>query len=1460
MYLLQYLKNKAASVIMFVTILLTALIPNMVFAVSTYTSSVSTATVGTGITPTITYGYSPQQTWASGDTLTIDLPANFPAWSSVTFTAEFDQDSTNNGVNETAITSGGSNGQYSISGRTLTIKWDGTWSLTPGSSQVRVVVTAGMIPQYSGSSSTITFGGATANGGDTNPSGTATINVSAAAANPSLALAGNSVVGGTGNSTLTITTPVDLATGGKIIFTAPSNLFVGLVAFGSHTFSGGGTFSSCSASGQVITCTASGTITAGTATIVMSGIKARYVASGQTLSSISVTDGTNTEASASSGSVTNTTAGDAAASLSLAGNSAVGGSGNATLTLTTEGLQTGSKVIFTAPSNLDVSGVTWVSQSIDGGAGTFSCVAVGQVVTCTSATASITGGTGNIVMSGITAKYAATGQLLTSLSIQDSSSNTAFSGTTNNAVTDTTAATSLTSTFDASAVSTVGDATGQVTESITFPVALVAGDTIKLTFPANYDIASIPTGASKNYTLDNTVTVAVSGQTITLTLEGTEAAGADTISFPANTITPRFAATGQTVAVLIEKAAGQDVVAASTDTGVSKSIDNTSSADAAATITLATPAVAATQNTSLAFTLPLTLAVSDRVTFTLPSNITANSVAAVSDTFSGGDFSCTNSGNAVTCTSGGAITGSGTIVISGISGLYEASGASVSDFVVQDASNSYADIAGDASVAVTDTTAAAASATLTLGSNYIVGTSGDTTLHITIPVALSTGAEILFTAPTNLDVSGVAYKASSQTFGGGGSLTCTASGQDVTCTASGTISAGTAQFDMTGITAISPAVDQVITTIRVKDASANVQASGTSGAVTPDTTDVVDAAASLDLGGNSIVGATGNTTLHITVPTTLAIGAKVLFTAPSNLDVSLTASSTSHTFSGSGTFTCAAVSSTRVVTCTVGDATVGTGAHTIVIAGIVSKYVASSQTISAVAVKSAGNTDIATDDSGVVTDTTAADAAASLALGTNAVVGTAGNTTLSITLPQDLASGATVVFTAPADLDVSLTASSTSKTFTGAGSFICAAVSATRVVTCTADGAVAAGTGTIVLGGIKATYEKSGLTVSSVTVADASARTQATDASGTVTATTVGNLSGPAITLQTNFITASGNATIAFTAVTPISNNGVIRVVFPSGFDLSGSVGQTATNKIGVDGTWTASVSGQTLILTQSGGSATAAGAKSLTITGIKNPNTNGTFTGASITTRTSSAEQIETGAVSGLLIVQSSLGTNTVITTTAPSASAPSSGSSAPVSAVPVPTSAPIPTAPAAPTIAAPQAPSFGVSTEVLHALTSGVFDPKLAQQAVPSIAAELQVAPPAIPPTVKPVCDPESLVKIPNNPAVYYCGADGKRYVFPSSNVYKTWYSDFSTVKTITGDQLATLPIGGSVKYHAGVKMLKLRTDPRVYAIAPGGLLRWVTSEAVATRVYGQNWNKQIEDVSEAFISNYSIGEPLR
>jgi uncharacterized repeat protein (TIGR01451 family) len=111
----------------------------------------------------------------------------------------------------------------------------------------------------------------------------------------------------------------------------------------------------------------------------------------------------------------------------------------------------------------------------------------------------------------------------------------------------------------------------------------------------------------------------------------------------------------------------------------------------------------------------------------------------------------------------------------------------------------------------------------------------------------------------------------------------------------------------------------------------------------------------------------------------------------------------------------------------------------------------------------------------------------------------------------------------------------------------------------------------------------------------------------------------------------------------------------------------------------------------------------------------------------------------------------------------------------------------------------------------------------------------------------------------AVYYYANDGKRWVFPNEKTYTSWYSDFSGVKTVSDAELAAIPLGKNVTYRPGVKLVKVTTNPKVYAVSAKGVLRWVTSETVATGLYGSAWNKNVDDLPDPFFINYTVGADI-
>jgi len=125
-------------------------------------------------------------------------------------------------------------------------------------------------------------------------------------------------------------------------------------------------------------------------------------------------------------------------------------------------------------------------------------------------------------------------------------------------------------------------------------------------------------------------------------------------------------------------------------------------------------------------------------------------------------------------------------------------------------------------------------------------------------------------------------------------------------------------------------------------------------------------------------------------------------------------------------------------------------------------------------------------------------------------------------------------------------------------------------------------------------------------------------------------------------------------------------------------------------------------------------------------------------------------------------------------------------------------------------------------------------------------------------PAC-PAQLIKVDYSKAVYYCGSDGRRYVFPNHRVFLSWFQDFSGVLEIGRDEMAVIVLGGNVTYKPGSRLVKVNTDPRVYEVTSGRVLRWIKDEAAAVKLFGAGWNQKVDDLPESLFSDYSLGEPV-
>ncbi len=118
-------------------------------------------------------------------------------------------------------------------------------------------------------------------------------------------------------------------------------------------------------------------------------------------------------------------------------------------------------------------------------------------------------------------------------------------------------------------------------------------------------------------------------------------------------------------------------------------------------------------------------------------------------------------------------------------------------------------------------------------------------------------------------------------------------------------------------------------------------------------------------------------------------------------------------------------------------------------------------------------------------------------------------------------------------------------------------------------------------------------------------------------------------------------------------------------------------------------------------------------------------------------------------------------------------------------------------------------------------------------------------------------TLIKTEDSASVYVLGTEGRRHPFPNETTFFSWGYSFDDVVTVDALTMSTFLIGDSVTIKPATYLVKIQTMPKVYAVAPGHTLRWITSEEVAIEIYGSSWANEVIDISDAFWPDYVEGE---
>ncbi|MCC6639293.1 hypothetical protein IT409_01905 [Candidatus Falkowbacteria bacterium] len=117
--------------------------------------------------------------------------------------------------------------------------------------------------------------------------------------------------------------------------------------------------------------------------------------------------------------------------------------------------------------------------------------------------------------------------------------------------------------------------------------------------------------------------------------------------------------------------------------------------------------------------------------------------------------------------------------------------------------------------------------------------------------------------------------------------------------------------------------------------------------------------------------------------------------------------------------------------------------------------------------------------------------------------------------------------------------------------------------------------------------------------------------------------------------------------------------------------------------------------------------------------------------------------------------------------------------------------------------------------------------------------------------------VVVLSDNGSVYYYGADGKRYIFPTQETFASWFGDYVPAKSLPLEEMQKVPLGGNVTMKPGT-LLTTESDPKIYLITQDSTISPV-DERVLEVVYGKDYKNRVIDIPNYYFTNYSYGPEI-
>lgn len=117
----------------------------------------------------------------------------------------------------------------------------------------------------------------------------------------------------------------------------------------------------------------------------------------------------------------------------------------------------------------------------------------------------------------------------------------------------------------------------------------------------------------------------------------------------------------------------------------------------------------------------------------------------------------------------------------------------------------------------------------------------------------------------------------------------------------------------------------------------------------------------------------------------------------------------------------------------------------------------------------------------------------------------------------------------------------------------------------------------------------------------------------------------------------------------------------------------------------------------------------------------------------------------------------------------------------------------------------------------------------------------------------------------SVYYISDANERRPFINESAYFTYFDSFNAVETVDNQAFSGFGLTGLMLPKAGVVLVKIQSDPRVYALEENEAdpfapkLREIATEEVAIEMYGENWADYVVDIEPTFFTHFAKGDVI-